>query len=190
MIHWAQRPGRLPSLDRDRSQARDEVVQLCGFRVGDEEYALDIMRIKEIINPLPIRRVPKSPPFVEGLVELRGKVLPVIDMRKRFDVPPLTPEQAQDPAVQRARKYLIVPIDGHIIGLIVDRVSDVIRVSRDAIRPTPELTQTEAARYFVGVCHHRDRILMVLDLDAILSSSEKISLAGFHRGGTGSEAGA
>ena len=187
MMDRTQRPGRLQALDRERSLVRDEVVQLCGFRVGDEEYALDIMRIKEIINPLPIRRVPKSPPFVEGVVELRGTILPVIDMRKRFDVDPLTAEDLASPAVLRARKYLIAPIDGRIIGLIVDRVSDVIRVSRDTIRPAPELTQNEAARYFHGVCHHRERILMVLDLDAILSSSEKISLAGLQRGGTGSE---
>jgi purine-binding chemotaxis protein CheW len=173
------RPGRLQvALDRERIMRREELVQLCGFRVGSEEYALDIMRIKEIINPLPITRVPKAAPFVEGVVELRGTILPIVDMRKRFDVPPHTAEQAQDPAVKRARKYLIVPIEGRIVGLIVDKVSDVLRVSRDTIRPAPALTQNDAARYFVGVCHYRERILMVLDLDAILSSTEKITLAG------------
>jgi purine-binding chemotaxis protein CheW len=199
-LYRVQRPGRLQmALDRERGVRREEVIQLCGFRVGEEEYALDIMRIKEIINPLPITRVPKAPSFIEGVVELRGTILPVVDMRKRFDLPPYTPEELQNPAVRRARKYLIVPIlpepggpggggaaagptegggkGGRLIGLIVDRVSDVIRVSREAIRPAPELTLDEAARYFMGVCHHRERILMVLDIDAILSSSEKISLA-------------
>jgi len=203
------RPGRLQvSMDRERERRRDEVVQLCGFRVGDEEYALDIMRIKEIINPLPITRVPKAPPFIEGVVELRGTVLPVIDMRKRFDVPPHTAEDLQNPAVARARKYLIVPLRpaeaagpalapaggpppeaARLIGLIVDRVSDVIRVSRESIRRAPDLTQNEAARYFMGVCHHRERILMVLDIDAILSSSEKISLAGLRPAEAGPEPG-
>lgn len=172
-------PGRLQmALDRDRSFRREEIVQLCGFRVGEEEYALDIMRIREIINPLPITRMPKAPPFVEGVVELRGTILPVVDMRKRFDLPPLSEQDLQNPVVRRARKYLIVPIDGRLVGLVVDRVSDVLRVSRESIRPAPSLSQHDAARYFAGVCRHRDRILLVLDLDAILSSSEKISLGG------------
>lgn len=172
------RAGRLHRiLDRDRGR-REEVVQLCGFRVGDEEYALDIMRITEIINPLAITRVPRAAPFVEGVVELRGAILPVIDMRKRFDLPPLSTEELADRAIARARKYLIVRVDGHLMGLIVDRVSDVLRVTREAIRPAPALTMGDMTRYFAGVCHYRNRILMVLDLDAILSSAEKISLAG------------
>lgn len=173
------------SKDREREKARDELVQLCGFRIGDEDYALDIMRIKEIINPLPITRVPKAAAFIEGVVELRGAILPIVDMRKRFEVPPLTAEELADYAVRRARKYLIVPVEGRLVGLIVDRVSDVLRVSREAIRPPPLLTQNERARYFAGVCHHRGRILMVLDLDAILSSTEKISLAGLNQAAKG-----
>ncbi|MBL9043754.1 MAG: chemotaxis protein CheW [Myxococcales bacterium] len=169
----------------ERDKPRDEIVQLCGFRIGDEEYAVDIMRIKEIINPLALTKVPRAAAFIEGVVELRGTILPVVDMRKRFDLPPLTAEQMEDYAVRRARKYLIVPIEGRLVGMIVDRVSDVLRVSRDAIRPPPLLTQNDNARYFAGVCHHRGRILMVLDLDAILSSSERISLAGLNQAAKG-----
>jgi purine-binding chemotaxis protein CheW len=106
-------------------------------------------------------------------------------MRKRFDLPPLSAEQLADHAVKRARKYLIVPIEGRLVGMIVDRVSDVLRVSREAIRPPPLLTQNENARYFAGVCHHRGRILMVLDLDAILSTTERISLAGLNQAAKG-----
>lgn len=173
------------NLERERPVMRDEVVQLCGFRIGEEEYALDIMRIKEIINPLTITRVPKAAAFIEGVVELRGAILPVVDMRKRFDVPPLAAEELEEAGTRRARKYLIVPIEGRLAGLIVDKVSEVLRVSRDSIRPPPPLTQNERARYFAGVCHHRGRILMVLDLDAILSSTEKISLAGLNQAAKG-----
>ena len=161
--------------DRNRPAAPRELVQLAAFTVGGEAYALDIMRIKEIINPLPITRVPKSPPFIEGVIELRGAILPVVDMRKRFDQPPA----AQD----RATKYLIVAIEGvagvrWIVGLIVDKVLEVMRIPRDDVRPAPAIALDETARYFSGVCRHRDRILMVIDLDAILSSSERITLAG------------
>lgn len=173
------------SKDREREKARDELVQLCGFRIGDEEYALDIMRIKEIINPLPITRVPKAATFIEGVVELRGVILPVVDMRKRFDAPPLGTEELADYAIRRARKYLIVPVEGRLVGLIVDRVSDVLRVLRDTVGPPPPLTQNDNARYFAGVCHHRGRILMVLALDSLLSSTEKSNLADFNQGAKG-----
>ena len=73
-----------------------DVQQLVAFRVGDGYYALDIMRIKEIINPLPITRVPKSPSFIEGVIELRRAILPVVDLRKRFDVEPGPPQRLGD----------------------------------------------------------------------------------------------
>ena len=91
----------------EREKPRDEIVQLCGFRIGDEEYALDIMRIKEIINPLQITRVPRAAAFIEGVVELRGTILPIVDMRKRFELPPLSAEQLDDYAVRRDRQSSI-----------------------------------------------------------------------------------
>lgn len=182
-----RRPGR-PLLPKERPPERDkgDIVQLCGFRVGEDEYALGIERIKEIIPPQPLRRVPKAPSFVEGVIELRGQIIPIIDMRKRFEVPPYTTEELEDHAIRRARKYLIVPIDDrHYVGLVVDRVSDVLRVQRDTVRPPPPLTQNENSRYFAGVCKHRDRILMVLALDTLLSSAEKSNLATLSRGAKG-----
>ena len=171
----ATAPGGVRSLDRNRPAPPRELVQLAAFTVGGEAYALDIMRIKEIINPLPITRVPKSPPFIEGVIELRGAILPIVDMRKRFDQPTT--------AADRATKYLIVAIEGvggdrWIVGLVVDKVLEVIRIPKDDVRPAPAIALDETARYFSGVCRHRDRIVMVIDLDAILSSSERITLAG------------
>jgi len=151
----------------------DELVQLATFYLGGEEYALDIMRIKEIIHPLRITAVPKVPAFIEGVIELRGAILPIVDLRKRFDLPA--------PPPVRSTKYVIVGIEGRIVGLVVDGVGEVLRIGRGEIRPSP-LTAGEAARYFSGVCHHDGRIIMVLDIDRILSSDEKISLAGLTRG--------
>jgi purine-binding chemotaxis protein CheW len=164
---------------RPNQQKAIEIVQMVSFHVGDNDYALDIMRIKEIINPLVVTAVPKAPSFIEGVVELRGAILPVVDLRKRFDLPPTQPT--------RSTKVLIVGIslanqpgeDGRrmIVGLVVDGVSEPIRVPRDQVRPPPPLTQGATA-YFSGMVHHLGKILMVLDLDAILSSQEKISLQG------------
>jgi len=127
--------------------------------------------------------VPKAPAFIEGVIELRGAILPIVDMRKRFDLPPSPPS--------RSTKYLIVSIDRlpsrdgaeppgrWIVGLIVDGVHEVIRVPKNEIRPAPAMALNAEARYFGGVCHHRERIVMVLDLEAILSSGERATLEKF-----------
>jgi len=172
-----------------------DVVQLVAFRVGEGLYAVDILRIKEIINPPRITQVPKAPPFIEGVIELRGAILPIVDLRKRFDLP-ATP-------ATRATKVIIVGIDvggkRMIVGLTVDGVLEPLRVQRDQIRPAPALASGETA-YFSGVVNRRraersaaplerherrkpasdgdEGIFMLLDLDAILSSKEKITLVG------------
>jgi purine-binding chemotaxis protein CheW len=156
-----------------KAPATQDQVQLATFKVGAEEYALDIMRIKEIINPLKITPVPKAPVFIEGVIELRGAILPIVDLRKRFDLPPTAPS--------RSTKYIIVAIEGRIVGLVVDAVGEVLRLPRGDLRPTPALMAGDAAAYFTGVCHWNGRIIMVLDMDRILSSQEKISLAGMTR---------
>ena len=190
-----RRRGAATERERERTATGRDLLQLAAFAVGDGDYAVDIMRIKEIINPVPMTRVPKSPAFLEGVIELRRAIFPVIDMRKRFDLPA--------PPPTRATKFVIVAINGAvggavgsavggavdgaaapvaaqkwIVGLIVDAVKEVIRIPRDEVRPAPALALSESARYFSGVCRNRDRIVMILDLDALLSSQERISLAG------------
>jgi purine-binding chemotaxis protein CheW len=177
-------------LKRDGGWTPDrEIVQLAAFTVGGESYALDIMRIKEIINPLPITPVPRSPPFIEGVIELRGVILPVVDMRKRFG--------REVTAPTRATKYLIVAIDRldrsdrtdsthgaappdpsqrWIVGLIVDGVQEVLRVPRSEILPAPPMALGPDARFFSGVCRQRDRIVMLIDLRGLLSPGELQSL--------------
>ncbi|MGZ3442215.1 MAG: chemotaxis protein CheW [Polyangia bacterium] len=159
--------------ERAKVRERVELMQLVAFGVGDGDYALDIMRIKEIINPVAVVPMPKAPSFIEGVIELRGAILPVIDVRKRFDFAPKPPT--------RATKYLIVALDiGEakiIVGLIVDRVFEPLRVPRAEIKPAPRLSVSESA-YFTGVVGHHGRMLMVLEVDALLSSAEKETLTG------------
>lgn len=161
--------------NRQRAHAPKSVdsVQLVAFTVAGSDYAIDIMRIKEIINPVRVTPVPKAPAFIEGVIELRGAILPVVDLRKRFELPATPPT--------RATKLLIVVIEvagrRMIVALVVDGVSEPLRVAREEVRPPPPLAQGEAAT-FTGVVHAGDdRICMVLDLDAILSSKEKVTLA-------------
>ena len=144
-------------------------VQLVVFRVGSEEYGLDILRIKEIINPLRITPVPRAPVFVEGVVELRGTIVPVVDMRKRFDLP-ATP-------LGRRGKYIVVGIQGRVVGLVVDGVMETLRVPRPDVKSPPELfADALAAEFFDGVCYLKGRILFILNLDKILTSHERLRL--------------
>ncbi len=119
-------------------------VQLCTFRIGGEDYAVDIMRVREIIQPQPITPVPRAPAFVEGVVRLRGEVIPVVDVRKRFGLPPA-------PATRKT-KFLVVHVAGRRLGLVVDEVCEVLRLARADIRPAPALVGLEAPQFFLGVC--------------------------------------
>jgi purine-binding chemotaxis protein CheW len=168
------------ALEQTRAPKAVELLQLVSFSVADGEYALDIMRIKEIINPVEVTRVPRAPEFIEGVIGLRGAILPIVDMRKRFDLP-VSPRQ-------RSTKYVIVGIDvgggrragapeRMIVGLVVDKVSEPLRIPRGEVRPAPALTQS-GTPYFSGAVRHHGRILMIVDLDAVLSTQEKLSLAG------------
>jgi purine-binding chemotaxis protein CheW len=163
--------------ERGRVRERVELTQLVAFGVADGDYAVDIMRIKEIINPVAVTAMPKAPSFIEGVIELRGAILPIIDVRKRFDLPP-TP-------TTRTTKYLIVGVDiggaRIIVGLVVDRVSEPLRVPTSEVKPAPHLSVSERA-FFTGVVAHHGKMLMVLDVDALLTSSEKETLSGMGPG--------
>jgi len=120
------------------------LAQLCTFRVGGEDYAIDIMRVREIIPPLPVTPVPRAPSFVEGVIRLRGDVLPVVDVRRRLGLPVTPPT--------RRTKVLIVNVARRQIGLVVDEVTEVVRVPRSEIRPAPTLVEGGGPRFFLGVC--------------------------------------
>jgi purine-binding chemotaxis protein CheW len=130
--------------ERAAGPADDALVQLCTFRIGGEDYAVDIMRVREIIHPLPITPVPRAPAFVEGVVRLRGEVIPVLDVRRRLGV-------AQAP-VSRKTRFLVVNVARRRIGLVVDEVCEVLRLRRGEIRPAPALGDEGGPRFFVGVC--------------------------------------
>lgn len=137
----ARDPSRAPG---EATAADDPLVQLCTFRIGGEDYAIDIMRVREIIHPLPITRVPRAPASVEGVIRLRGEVLPVLDVRKRLGLP-------EGPPSRRTR-FLVVHVARRRIGLVVDEVCEVIRIPREEIRPAPPLGDARAPRFFLGVC--------------------------------------
>jgi purine-binding chemotaxis protein CheW len=151
------------------SNVDSELVQLTAFRVGAEEYVVDIMRVREIIRPLPVTRVRKGPLYVEGVINLRGEVIPVVDLRRRFELPADEHE---------ARKIIILAVEGRTIGLIVDSVTEVARVPKSSIRPAPGILSEEQAPYFLGVCHYKGRTLLLMNVKNVIASEESIDVAG------------
>jgi purine-binding chemotaxis protein CheW len=143
----------------------DRIVQLMAFRIGDEEYVVDILRVREILRPMPITPVRRGPKYIEGVINLRGAVVPVVDMRRRFEL---------EDVDRSPGRIVVISIGGRTVGLIVDEVTQVVRVPRSAINPAPGLLESRRAPYFLGVCHHRDRLLILLNVKSVIMSDEPI----------------
>lgn len=155
------------SVDETEETSRKE-IQLACFQVGDQMYALDILRIKEVIRPQKLTPVPKAPAFIEGVINLRGVVIPVVDLRRRFDQP-------VGEAGQKNRTIVSV-LSGKIIGLMVDEVAEVRNFTRQEIQPAPRFLKGKETDYFLGVCQRDDDLVMIVNLEKILSTDEKIDL--------------
>ncbi len=146
----------------------DDDLKLAGFYVGTGLYGIDIMRIKEVIQarPYPIRPVPQAPAIVEGVIQLRGVVIPVIDLRSRFGV-------EIDPEVVSLNKLIIVSVSGRIAGLKVDRVIGELRVSVRNLRPAPSMLRDGkdmGEDIFSGVSKVGDEMVFVINLDGLLGA--------------------
>lgn len=146
----------------------DGQLQLVSFVVGKEEYAIDILTVQEIIRTMQITQVPDSPPDVEGVVNLRGQITPVVDLRQRFGLEKL--DRGQD------SRIVVVEVRGQILGFIVDRVKEVLRVDRSIVEPAPTLTTTAGSDYVRGVGKLQDRLLILLDVEKLfLSATDRVA---------------
>src|SRR5260370_31045558 len=125
------KPSKTPaqSLAREARQSHEELRQLVGFHVGGEEFGIDILRVQEIIRAQQLTRVPNSPEFMEGVMNLRGKIIPVITLRKRFGLEEAPPD--------KQNRIVVVEIQGTVLGFIVDAVSEVLRIPADTLEPPP-----------------------------------------------------
>lgn len=139
--------------------------QFVVFQLGKETYGIDIAKVWEIITMQPITKVPHTASFIEGIINLRGRVIPVLDLRKRFDLP--VTEHT------RATRIVVVEIEGNTLGMIVDGVSEVLRISSDIVEaPPPAITDVDSD-YLEGVAKLDDRLVILLNLDKVLNKQEK-----------------
>src|SRR5258708_10005085 len=148
---------------------RAGVRQLVTFHLDGEEFAVEILKVQEIIRTIEPTRVPNAPEFVEGVINLRGKVVPVIGLRKRFGLPACEKNENN--------RIVVVEVGGSVAGLAVDSVSEVLRIPEDTIEPAPRLVKVDRD-YVSGVGKMQDRLLILLDVDRILTEAEKAAITG------------
>lgn len=150
----------LASQDSRASEGSNQ-LQLVTFEVGAEHFAVDILTVQEINRMMQITRVPHSPDSLEGVINLRGRIIPVIDLRKRFGIAP-----SQDAEESR---IVVVEVHRRTLGFIVDRVNEVLRVDTAVVDPTPALARGVESDFVRGVAKLDARLVMLLDLDRLFS---------------------
>jgi purine-binding chemotaxis protein CheW len=143
--------------------------QLVVFDLNEEAYGVDISQVREIIRMQEITRVPRAPEFIEGVINLRGKVIPVVDLRARFSMPGT--ERTDE------HRIVVVDVDGQDIGMVVDAVTEVSRIPSDSIEPPSSVITTDDSEYLTGIVKTDDKLIILLDIAKVISDSEASALA-------------
>ncbi|MFA6449896.1 MAG: chemotaxis protein CheW [bacterium] len=146
-----------------------DTIQLVSFTLGDEEYGIEILKIREIVRIPPITRVPRSPAFIMGLINLRGKVIPVIDLHKRFGV--------EKNEITPSARIIVAELGPRTTGLLVDSVSLALKLDASQIEPPPQIVDGGSSEYIKGVGKTDGRLIIILDVDKFLSDEEQTRLA-------------
>jgi purine-binding chemotaxis protein CheW len=153
--------------EKDRKNTgSDELLQLVSFKIGSEEYGIDILKVQEINRMPEITKVPQAPHYVDGVINLRGKVIPIINTRRKFNLD----EKAND----KDTRIVVVDITGEVIGLVVDSVNEVLRIPSSIVEPPPHVTVDSGADYITGVARLEDRLLILLDLGKLIGETARM----------------
>jgi purine-binding chemotaxis protein CheW len=142
--------------------------QIVVFELGSEFFGMDIATVESIIKMQAITRMPHAPSFVEGLINLRGKVLPVIDLRKRFGMP--------SKEADKNNRIIVINLSGTEVGMVVDGVSEVLTISDEMVEPAPKIATTVESEFITGIAKLDERLVILLDLGQVLSAQEQGSL--------------
>lgn len=138
--------------------------QVVSFRLGEEEYGVDIMTVQEIILLGCITQVPEVPDHVLGVINLRGNVIPILNLRRRFGMPDQEPEDQT--------RIVVMNLNGRTVGVVVDAVSEVLRLSLDDVSPTPQSLSSAGKDYITGLAQSGERLLILLDMARLLGGNE------------------
>jgi len=149
-------------------QLSGEVVQLVSFRLGGEEYGVNIAQVQEIIRMVEITHVPRAPRFMEGVINLRGQLIPIIDLRTRFGMSRIDPT--------KSTRIVVTEIGNKRVGIVVDSVSEVLNIPIENVEDAPEMVAGVGTEYIQGVGKLGERLIIMLDLTMVISTEEKQQL--------------
>lgn len=164
MSNGAASQKREPAIHDGDDHVTEEMVQFVSFLLGDEEYMIDIRLVREIIKKVKITTLPKSSRFIEGILDLRGAIIPIVNLRHKLGLMNTAKQE-------REGNIVIVENKGKFIGLIVDAVREVVRVKANQIELKPTIARAER-EYVSGICQYGDRLLILLAVDRLFSADE------------------
>lgn len=141
----------------------DELLQLVSFTIGEEEFGVDVLNVQEINRMLAVTRVPNAPEYIDGVINLRGRVIPIVDLRQRFGM-----ERREH---DRHTRIIVVELSGRVVGFVVDAVREVLRIPRSVTEPPPHLIGAGREEYITAVGKLDDRLLILLDLEKVLGAA-------------------
>ena len=148
----------------DTTVASAKERELIAFRIGEQEFCVDIMAVREIRGWAPVTPLPHSPPFLRGVLNLRGAVLPIVDLAARLGLP------ASDPTARHV--IIVAQVNGQVIGLLVDAVSDILTIGDGAIQPPPEVSSGRVRNFVQGLLAIEGRMVSFISLDRVLPRQE------------------
>ena len=134
------------------------------FALGAEEYGIDILKVQEIRGYDAVTRIANAPPYIKGVMNLRGTIVPIVDLRIRFNL--------GEPSYDQFTVVIILNLDGRTMGVVVDGVSDVIALTAEQVRPAPDFGATVDTRYLTGLGAIDDRMLILLDIEKLMTSGD------------------
>ncbi|MFA8341619.1 MAG: chemotaxis protein CheW [Rhodothermaceae bacterium] len=150
-------------------KANSELLQVVSFNIGEEEFGVDILKVQEINKISEITSIPDSPSHVEGVINLRGKVIPIIDLRVKLGT--------QKKVYDHKTRILVVEIDNKTVGFVVDSVKEVLRIPQDIIEPPPKIVEGINSEYITAIGKLDNRLLILLDMEKVLTDEEINTMA-------------
>lgn len=153
-----------------KGSTNDPVLQWVTFRLEDETYGINVMQVQEVLRYTEIAPVPGAPSYVLGIINLRGNVVTVIDTRLRFGL------EATDTTDNT--RIVVIEAENQVVGILVDAVAEVVYLSQSEIETTPNVGNDESAKFIQGVCHKNDQLLILVDLEKLLTDEEWSEIQG------------
>ena len=147
----------------------DEIIQWVTFRLDGEVYGINVMQVQEVLRVTEIAPVPGAPDYVMGIINLRGNVVTVIETRKRFGL--------QSGEIDDSSRVVISEAGGYVVGILVDSVAEVVDLKRSEIESSPNVGNEESSKYIEGVATHNDNLLILVDINKLLSTEEWMELS-------------